>query len=49
MLLITSVLFITAAIMKFYGFNIIHRIKKISTETSENKKKANEFYHSVKL
>lgn len=39
MLLIISILFITVAIMKFYGFNIIHRIKKIVTERSENKKK----------
>ncbi len=39
MFLIVSILFITIAIMKFYGFNIIHRIKKISTEKSENKKK----------
>ncbi len=39
MLLIISIFFITVAIMKFYGFNIIHRIKKISTERSENKKR----------
>lgn len=39
MLLIISILFITVAIMKFYGFNIIHSIKKISTERSEKKKK----------
>ncbi len=39
MFLIISILFITVAIMKICGFNIIHRIKKISTERSENKKK----------
>lgn len=39
MLLIISILFIIVAIMKFFGFNIIHKIKKISTERSENKKK----------
>lgn len=39
MLLIISILFITIAIMKYYGFNIIQRIKEIGTERSENKKK----------
>ena len=39
MLLIISILFITIAIMKFYGFNIIRRIKKIDTDRAENKKK----------
>lgn len=39
MLLIISLTFLLVAIMKFYGFNIIHRIKKISFERSENKKK----------
>ena len=39
MLLITSLLFITVAIMKFYRLNIIHRIKKINIKRSENKKK----------
>ena len=39
MLLIISIFFITVAIMKFYGFNIIHRIKKISADRSENKKR----------
>lgn len=39
MLLIISILFITIAIMKFYGFNIIRRIKKIAAQRSENKKK----------
>ena len=38
MLLIISILFITIAIMKYYGFNI-KRIKEIGTERSENKKK----------
>ena len=39
MLLIISILFITIAIMKFYGFNIIHRIKDIKIERNENKKR----------
>lgn len=39
MLLIISILFITIAIMKFYGFKIIYRIKKIDTDRTENKKK----------
>ncbi|MEE0944012.1 MAG: hypothetical protein UIM24_00985 [Clostridia bacterium] len=39
MLLIISILFIIIATMKFYGFNIIHRIKKIDTDRTENKKK----------
>ena len=39
MLLIISILFIIIAIMKYYGFNIVHRIKKIATQRSENKKK----------
>ncbi len=37
--LIISIIFATVAVMKFYGVNIIHRIKKISIERSENKKK----------
>ena len=32
MLLIISILLITVAIMKFYGFNITHRIKKIDID-----------------
>ena len=39
MLLVISIMFIVSSILKFYGFNIIHRIKKISIERSENKKK----------
>ncbi|MBE7055673.1 MAG: hypothetical protein E7392_06145 [Ruminococcaceae bacterium] len=39
MLLIISIICIVVAIMKFYGFNIIHRIKKINIERSENRKK----------
>lgn len=39
MLFIISLTFLLVAIMKFYGFNMIHRIKKISFERSENKKK----------
>jgi len=39
MLLIISVFFITVAIIKFYGFNIVQRIKKINTEKCENKKR----------
>lgn len=39
MLFIISLTFLLVAIMKFYGFNIMHTIKKIATQRSENKKK----------
>lgn len=39
MLLIISIICIVVAIMKFYGFNITRRIKKIDTDITENKKK----------
>ncbi len=37
MLLMISIIFMAVAMMKFYGLNIIHRIKKISIERSVNK------------
>jgi hypothetical protein len=39
MTFIISLIFLLIAILKFYGFNIIHKVKKINTERSENKKK----------